>query len=38
MADISSRESSSEVRPIFRTRDVEESGGIMKGGLAHVGS
>src|SRR5918994_3646805 len=35
--DISLMFSSSEVIPIFMTRLVEESGGIMKGGLAQVG-
>ena len=38
MADISIRFSSSEVSPIFMIRLVAESGGIMKGGLAQVGS
>ena len=31
-------ERSLEVMPIFMTRAVEERGGIMNGGLAHVGS
>ena len=36
--DISTRFSSSEESPIFMIRLVAESGGIMNGGLAHVGS
>src|ERR671916_1008710 len=35
--DISLMFSSSDVIPIFMTRAVEDSGGIMKGGLAQVG-
>src|ERR687890_696347 len=35
--DISLMFSSSEVIPIFKTRAVDDSGGIMKGGLAQVG-
>src|SRR5918998_3742940 len=35
--DISLMFSSSEVIPIFMTRAVDDSGGIMKGGLAQVG-
>ena len=38
MADISIPFSSSEASPIFRIRLVAESDGIMKGGLAQVGS
>src|SRR5215207_1679114 len=37
MTDISLMFSSSEVIPIFMTRLVEESGGIIQGGLAQVG-
>ncbi len=38
MVERSVRLISSEVSPILRIRLVEESGGIMNGGLAQVGS
>jgi hypothetical protein len=35
---MSSGDTVSEVSPIFRIRLVEDSAGIMNGGLAHCGS